>query len=186
MARRHGDIDDTFDGPTGGTGDADGAVEPSRSERKRRDLDLRALGVELVALPAAEFDTLDLPEKLRDAVEACRTITSHGARLRQEMYVAKLLRHVETGPIRVALARRGEIDRQRVKREHSLERWRERLLADDPGAWTELAGQVDPAALQALHALARQARAEQAAARPPAAARQIFRRLRELLSGRDA
>ena len=73
------------------------------------------------------------------------------------------------------------MDRQRVRREHALERWRDRLLADEADAWTELASQVDPGALQPLRSLARQARAEKAAAKPPAAARQLFRRLRELL-----
>jgi ribosome-associated protein len=158
---------------------------PSRSELKRQDLDLRALGVQLVELPPAELDALDLPEKLHDAVTACRRITSHGARLRQEMYVAKIMRHVDVEPIRTALARRSEIDRQRVRREHALEQWRERLLADEPEAWTALAAEIDPAALQQVRALARQARADKAASRPPAAARQLFRRLRELLEDRD-
>jgi len=54
----------------------------------------------------------------------------------------------------------------------------ERLIADEPAAWTELAAQIEPASLQQIRSLARQARAEQATARPPAAARQLFRRLR--------
>lgn len=158
---------------------------PSKSELKRHDLDLRALGVQLVELPPAELEALDLPEKLHDAVEACRRITSHGARLRQEMYIAKVMRNVDVEPIREALARRGEFDRQRLRREHGLERWRERLLADEAGAWTELGALVPPEALPALRSLARRARAEHAASRPPAAARQLFRRLRELLAASD-
>jgi ribosome-associated protein len=159
---------------------------PSKSELKRQDLQLRDLGVALVALPAAEFAALDLPDKLADAVTACRTITAHGARLRQEMYIAKVLRHVDVAPIRAALERRGEIDRQRVRREHALEQWRARLLADEADAWSELATRLDdPTALQPLRTLARQARAEQASSRPPAASRQLFRRLRELLDARD-
>ena len=122
-----------------------------------------------------------LPEKLYDAVIACRKITSHGAKLRQEMYIAKVMRGVDVEPIRATLERRSEMDRQRVRREHVLEQWRERLVADEPAAWTELAGHVDPAALQQLRSLARQARAEEASSRPPAASRQLFRRLREAL-----
>ena len=53
---------------------------PSKSELKRQDLQLRELGVALVELPAAELQALDLPERLFDAVTACRTITAHGAR----------------------------------------------------------------------------------------------------------
>ena len=159
---------------------------PSKSELKRQDLQLRELGVALVSLPASELAALELPDKLADAVTACRSITAHGARLRQEMYIAKVLRHVDVEPIRAALERRSENDRQRVRHEHALEQWRERLLADEPDAWTELAARLeDPSALQSLRTLARQARAEQSASRPPAASRQLFRRLRELLAARD-
>jgi ribosome-associated protein len=162
-----------------------GPEPPSKSELKRQDRDLRDLGVALVELPPAELAALDLPESIVDAVEACRRITSHGARLRQEMFIGKLLRKIDAEPIRVALAGRGEADRQRVRREHALEEWRERLLADEQAAWTELGGLVDAADLQQLRSLARQARAEQAAARPPAAARQLFRRLRQALEPRE-
>ena len=116
---------------------------------------------------------------------ACRSITAHGARLRQEMYIAKVLRHVDVEPIRAALERRSEIDRQRVRREHALEQWRERLLADEADAWTELAAHArrPGGAATAAHAGPPGAR-RTAAARPPAAARQLFRRLRELLDDR--
>jgi ribosome-associated protein len=152
---------------------------PSKSELKRQDQELRAIGVELVELPLTELEAMELPESLYDAVMACRKITAHGARLRQEMFIAKVMRGVDVEPIRATLERRSEIDRQRVRREHVLEQWRERLIADEPAAWTELAARIDPAGLRQLRALARQARAEQANARPPAASRQLFRRLRE-------
>ncbi len=181
MARKQ-----AFPGEHDGQHDDEAAQEgfdegPSKSELKRQDQDLRAIGVELVELPLAELEAMALPEKLHDAVMACRKITAHGARLRQEMYIAKVLRGVDVDPIRDTLSRRNEVDRQRVRRERLIEQWRERLLADEPAAWTELASLVEPAALQPLRSLARQARAEQAASRPPAAARQLFRRLREAL-----
>jgi ribosome-associated protein len=181
MARKQ-----AFPGEYGGRHDDeagdDGLDEgPSKSELKRQDQDLRAIGVELVELPLAELEAMALPESLYDAVMACRKITAHGARLRQEMFIAKVMRGVDVGPIRATLERRSEIDRQRARREHAIEQWRERLIADEPAAWTELATQIDPAGLQQLRSLARQARAEQSSARPPAAARQLFRRLREAL-----
>jgi ribosome-associated protein len=154
---------------------------PSKSELKRQSRDLQDLGDELVALPPAEFDALPLPEDVRDAVVAARRITSHGARLRQKLYIGKLLRRIDVEPVREALSRRSEIDRQRVLRERAIEKWRDRLVTDDASAWTELAPVIAPEDLQQLRGLARQARAEQDAARPPAAARQLFRRLREIL-----
>ena len=181
MARKQ-----AFPGSFGGRHDDEAGNDdfdegPSKSELKRQDQDLRAIGVELVELPLAELEAMGLPESLYDAVMACRTITAHGARLRQEMFIAKVMRGVDVEPIRATLERRSEIDRQRTRREHAIEQWRERLIADEPAAWTELAAQIDPAGLQQIRSLARQARAEVASARPPAAARQLFRRLREAL-----
>lgn len=155
---------------------------PSKSELKRQVRELQDLGDELVALPPVELDALDLPDDLRDAVIEGRRITAHGARVRQRLYIGKQLRRIDVEPIRAALARRADIDRQRIRREHVIEQWRERLLADEAAAWTELGGRVAPADLQQLRSLVRQARAERDATRPPAAARQLFRRLRELLT----
>jgi ribosome-associated protein len=158
---------------------------PSKSELKRQVRALQDLGDELVALPPVELDALELPDDLRDAVVEGRRITAHGARVRQRLYIGKLLRRIDVEPIRAALARRADTDRQRMRREHVIEQWRERLLADEPGAWTELGNLVAASELPPLRALVRQARAERDAARPPAAARQLFRRLRELLSGAE-
>ena len=154
---------------------------PSKSELKRQSRDLQDLGDELVALPPGEFAALPLPEDVQDAIVAARRITSHGARLRQRLYIGKLLRRIDVEPVREALARRSEIDRQRVLRERAIETWRDRLLGDDASAWTELAPMIATEDLQHLRGLARQARAEQDASRPPAAARQLFRRLRDVL-----
>ena len=159
---------------------------PSKSELKRQVRALQDLGDELVALPPAELDALELPDDLRDAVVEGRRITAHGARVRHRLYIGKLLRRIDVEPIRAALASRAETDRQRIRREHAIEQWRERLLGDEPAAWTELGSLVAASELPSLRALVRQARAERDAARPPAAARQLFRRLRELLSGAES
>jgi ribosome-associated protein len=174
MARRQNTSEVDIDGDDEG---------PSKSELKRQDRDLRELGVALVEMPLVELEALELPEKLLDAVMACRTITSHGARLRQQMYIGKVMRNVDVEPIRAAISRRSETDRQRVRREHLYEQWRDRLVADDAAAWTELGGRIDPQLLPQMRALAKQARAELAAARPPSAARQLFRKLREAFDG---
>lgn len=154
---------------------------PSKSELKRRSEELQKLGEQLIRLPQAELDALPLDEKLRDAVEAARSISKRGALLRQRQYIGRVMRDIDAEPIREALARRRETDRKRARQEHAVERWRDRLLLDEPDAWTELAGRISPATLRQLRTLARQARAEQNAARPPAAFRQLFRRLREAL-----
>jgi ribosome-associated protein len=156
---------------------------PSKSELKRQSRDLQDLGWALVELPEVDLDSMPLPEDVREAVMTGRRITSNGAKARHRLFIGKLLRQVDTAPIHAALARRGEIDRQRVNHDKTIERWRDRLLSEEAAAWTDLAGLVEPTALQQIRSLARQARAETAASRPPAAARQLFRRLREALPG---
>jgi len=158
------------------------AEPPSKSELKRRSRDLQDLGDDLVALPPVEFDALDLPDDIRDAVAAARRITSHGARVRQRLYIGKLLRRIDTDAVVAAMAKRHTLDRARVRDEHRIEQWRDRLLGDDDGAWQAFAIEFPGVALAGLRALANQARAERGAERPPAAARKLFRRLREILA----
>jgi ribosome-associated protein len=155
---------------------------PSKSELKRQSRELQDLGEELVRLPATELTAIEMPDELREAVEAARRITAHGARVRQRLYIGKLLRRADVEPIRQALDRRAETDRLRVRREHAIEEWRTRLLADEAAAWTGLGSRIASADLAELRSLARQARAENHGGRPPAAARKLFRRLRELLA----
>jgi ribosome-associated protein len=155
---------------------------PSKSELKRRSRDLQDLGDALVELPAAEFDALDLPDELRDAIEAARRISSHGARLRQRLFIGKLLRRIDTTEVVAAMHRRGDMERARLRGEKQIEQWRERLLSDDETFWEQLAREYPTADLDELRTLARQARSELAARRPPAAARALFRRLRAVLA----
>jgi ribosome-associated protein len=154
---------------------------PSKSELKRRSHALQKLGEKLIELPAGELDALRLDEKLRDAIVAARGMNKRGALTRQRQYIGRLMRDVDPEPIQAALDRRGESHRRRARHEHEIEHWRERLMADEPAAWTELSKQLQPADLRELRSLVRQARAERSAARPPASARILFRKLREIL-----
>ena len=85
---------------------ADAPLTPSKSQRKRDAHALQALGVQLVALSAAQLARLDLPEALHEAVVAAQRMRAHGARTRQMQYIGKLMRQLEPtvlGRIRAAL-----------------------------------------------------------------------------------
>ena len=153
----------------------------SKSQMKREMLALQELGEKLVALSSEQIHQLQLPDILEKAVLEARQIKKHGAMRRQLQYIGRLMRDVDPEPIQAALDRRGESHRRRARREHEIEHWRERLMADEPAAWTELSKQLQPADLCELRSLVRQARAERSAARPPASARILFRKLREIL-----
>ena len=74
---------------------ADAPLTPSKSQRKRDAHALQALGVQLVALSAAQLAQLDLPETLHEAVVAAQRMRAHGARTRQMQYIGKIMRQLE-------------------------------------------------------------------------------------------
>ena len=114
---------------------ADAPLTPSKSQRKRDAHALQALGIQLVALSAAQLARLDLPEALHEAVVAAQRMRAHGARTRQMQYIGKLMRQLEPtvlSRIRAALAPGGRAThqpsirqaqgRQRGTRSHAIPR----------------------------------------------------------------
>ena len=75
---------------------ADAPLTPSKSQRKRDAHTLQTLGIQLVALSAAQLARLDLPEILHEAVVAAQRMRTHGARTRQMQYIGKLMRQLES------------------------------------------------------------------------------------------
>jgi len=155
---------------------------PSKSLRKRQSTDLQALGEALIDLPISEFEALPLPENLRDAVELARRITAHGGLYRQKQYIGKLMRKIDSEPIRVAMAARQTRERVAAMRFRRVEQWRDRLMAEGPAALDELSAELGPTIdLSAIRKTMEHARIEHASGRPPHSARELFRKLREIL-----
>jgi ribosome-associated protein len=75
-------------------------LTPSKSQRKRDAHALQALGIQLVALSAAQLARLELPETLHEAVVAAQRMRAHGARTRQIHYIGKLMRQLEPSVLR--------------------------------------------------------------------------------------
>ncbi|TAL57032.1 ribosome biogenesis factor YjgA [Pandoraea sp.] len=163
-------------------------ARPSKSQLKREMHALQEIGEELVALSKEALGRLDLPERLHDAVREARNITSHEGKRRQLQYVGKIMRSLhesEVAAIRRALDAIKGVSKAETARLHTLERWRERLLADDD-ALTQLLAAHPQADAQQLRTLIRNARREQQQQRPPKAFRELFQVLRELLETPDA
>lgn len=157
----------------------DAPAPPSKSQRKRESTALQDTGAALVKLSADRVRKLDLPEALRVAVLEAQRLRSHGALRRQMQYIGKLMRDVEAAPIEAQLAAiRGESSSAKAEF-HALERWRERLLADD-GALTEWLARHPDGDAQQLRQLIRGARKETTEGKPPRSSRALFRMLREL------
>lgn len=153
---------------------------PSKSQKKREMKDRQSLGDQLVKLSNEHLRTLDLPERLLDAVREAKRLTSWGAISRQSQYIGKLMREVDPTPIQALLDRlQGKSDEHSAWL-HLLERTRERLLADDK-ALQELLSKHPQADAQYLRTLIRNARKERDEQKPPKNFRTLFQSLKELM-----
>jgi ribosome-associated protein len=168
-SRPAADVDD----PAG-----DAAAPPSKTRRKHEMHALQDLGEQLVSLDPTRLRTLDLPERLHDAVLLARSITRHEARRRQMQYIGRLMRDVDPVPLATALKRWSEGPAEEKARFAALERWRTRLLDDATGLADFIAGH--PSADRAeLADLVHAARAERTSGGPPHRQRALFRAIRK-------
>jgi len=150
----------------------------SKTRRKQEMHELQALGAALVELAESRLSALGLDADLLQAVVEAKRIRAHGAKRRQLQYIGRLMREVDAAPIRAALAAIEGHSAQAAAQQRRAEAWRERLLGDDQ-ALTEFAAEHPAADLQALRTLIRNARKELKEAKPPRAARELFRLIRQ-------
>lgn len=106
------------------------ASKPSKSARKRENLERQKLGERLIALNDSELAALPLDDELRSAIHAAARISSRGALRRQKQLIGRLMRQVDPLPIQNALAALGADDRATKRLFASAERWRDRIVAD--------------------------------------------------------
>jgi len=104
---------------------------PSKTRRKQESRSLQELGEALVDLKPEEIEGLELPGRLKEAVEDARRITSHEALRRQRQFIGRLMREVDPEPIREFLGHRQAVHDADSRLFHAAESWRRRLLEGD-------------------------------------------------------
>ena len=157
--------------------DDEDIIYVSKSEIKRDAEVLKKLGVELVNLSKNEIAKIPLDEDLLYAIELAQKIKKEGYR-RQIQYIGKLLRSRDIEPITLALDKLKNRHNQQVALFHRLEKLRDELIeTGDAESIMELFPSADR---QQLRTLARLAKKELTANKPPKTARQIFQYLKDL------
>ena len=101
---------------------------PSKSQLKRDMEALQALGQRLVEINAEQLASIELPERLREAVLEARRIRSREGRRRQLQYIGKLMRDMDLAPIETALGQKSRDDAFEGEKHKRIEAWRTRLL----------------------------------------------------------
>jgi ribosome-associated protein len=154
---------------------------PSKSQRKREADAAQALGTRLIELKESELRTLELPERLLDALLLAKRITARGGLARQRQYIGKLMRDLDLAPLEEALAEKSRTAKFASETHKRLETWRARLLAEGPKALDELIKWCPGADRKALQALINKAGSERVdSGSREAASRELFRTLRGL------
>lgn len=154
---------------------------PSKSSRKRAAHAAQELGEELIRMRDSDLNSLNLPERVIDAIHEARRITSRGGGARQRQYIGKLMRDVDLEPIHAFIASRSKLDARETERFKRVEAWRERLIVEGAPALEELGRWrpgLDRDALARLLSAAQSERARTGA--NGTAGRELFRALRAL------
>lgn len=160
---------------------------PSKTQVKNALLELQDLGTSLLSLPDEQLDELISDEgPLREALRDQRRFTSHGARRRQASYIGKLLRDIDTDPLRKAVAELNALKARDVRALREIEQWREKMISGDAG-WTEWTQRHPDGDSKQLRALVRDARQDREMSKVRGgtgnghAFREMFRLIREVL-----
>jgi ribosome-associated protein len=157
---------------------------PSRTQQRRDALAVLALAQQLIDLQPSRLAKLDLPEDVRREIDITRRTPSHGAKKRQLAFLAKVMRRYDEddfAAVRAELGENREKQRQKTAAMHRLEAMRDRLIAEDESALSELIAEHPQVDRQHLRSLVRQARIEKDTPnKPPRAFREIFQLLKDL------
>jgi len=152
----------------------------SKSQRKRDCDAQQKISDRLLKLPPDQLALIDLPDELEDALKEAHRIRSNSALKRQRQYLGKIMRNLDSTKIERQLnaaVHRHDTNTAQFKK---LEKWRDRLVENDKQVLGEIIDQYPDLDRHHVHNLVRQAAKESAADKPPAAARKLFRYLREL------
>jgi ribosome-associated protein len=160
---------------------------PSKTQLKAEADEKQALGEALLTLRADLMARLDLPEKLLDAIAEAKKITNFEGKRRQMQFIGKLMRPLDTEPIRAAIDEQKNGSAQLTLALHLAEQWRDKLIASDDalGDWLTEHPDTDS---QQLRALIRQARKDAKPEKPGEAPRhgksyrEIFQLVRQTLA----
>lgn len=154
---------------------------PSKSELKRRMTALQVLGETLTGLSDKQLRQIPIDDqRLADAIQETRRITSNSARRRHLQFIGKLMRDIDAEPIAEAVAALDRERHQAAAQFQGLEKVRDQLLAAGLPGIEDIIKRWPHADRQHLRQVLLQDQREQQRNQAPAARRKLYRYLREL------
>lgn len=160
--------------------DDDFSGEKSKTQVKKELHALQDLGERLTTLKPDVLAKLPLTDALQKALLEAPKHKAHIARKRHLQYIGKLMREQDIEAIVTLVDQLDASTRQYNERFHNLERWRDRLIGGDDSTLESFVVEYPETDRQHLRSLIRHAQHEAARNKPPAAARKVFKYIRDL------
>lgn len=159
--------------------------KPSKTKQKKQMTALQKLGEELAELSVDQIRKADFPPLLEKELLFAKTLKKHEAKRRHSQYLGKIIRDMDTAPMKTYLAdiRSGQV--ANTKAFHQVEMWRDQLLAGDEELIGKLFEQFPAMDGQRFRQLVRNAQKEVAQGGKPKARRELFRMLRGLYESQE-
>lgn len=140
---------------------------------------LQELGTALTELSDKQLMQIPLDPLLENAIKEARSIKQREARRRHLQYIGKLMRKTDHTAIAQAYQILKDKDRRYIKQHHQAENWRDRLINEDNAALNSFLQDYPETDIQHIRQLIRTAKKEQQQNKPPAAARKLFKYIRD-------
>ncbi len=158
----------------------------SKSQAKREDAEMQALGARLVQLSKVQINGLPVSESLCDALLEYKRIRSREAQRRHIKRVGRLLRDHDVSQVALALDRIDPSSSLSMHATRNAQRWCDRLLADGKPALTALVDEYPQLPVQNLRQILRKAQSEVAAradgdTTPTPGQREMLKFLRQII-----
>ena len=153
----------------------------SKSQRKRECDEVLELGEKMIALNQDELDQITMDEELRRAIDEAQRIKANSALKRQKHYIAKVMRGLDDETLTAQVERvlhKDDIYNADFKR---MEKWRDAIIENGDRGINDFLEQYPQADRHHLRQLVRNAAKEKKNNKPPAAYRQIFKYIREVI-----
>jgi ribosome-associated protein len=152
---------------------------PSRTEQTRAANAVNRLGLQLTRLSLRDLDRLELPERLREAIELSQRLKPK-SRGRQNRLIGQLLRAEDHEAIEQRLESLKSGQRDGVRHEQVTERWLNRLVEEGDAAVEGLIADHPQADRQRLRMLTRNAQQDPTTNKAKRARRELLRAIRAL------
>lgn len=153
----------------------------SKTQRKRECDGVLELGEKLITLNKEELAQITMDDELRSAIEEAQRITAHSALKRQKHFIAKVMRGLQDDTLEPQLERvlhKDDIYNSQFKR---MEKWRDTIIENGDRGINTFVEEYPLADRSHLRQLVRNAAKEKKNDKPPAAYRQIFKYIREVI-----